>query len=135
MGTAEFTLADEIVSELNRRFRARERKETESGYQYVRQLKYVTCADGFRVSIQASSTHYCQPRDDRGPYHLVECGYPTAPMTSLAEWIEGEDIEATQTVWGYVPIVKVAEVLASHGGILSEDDAAAIAAATGAEAS
>jgi hypothetical protein len=41
-------------------------------------------------------------------------------MLTLAEYIDSEDAAATETVWGYVPLRRIAEVLASHGGLLLE---------------
>lgn len=34
------------------------------------------CADGFKMSIQASEDHYCQ-KDDEGSYVSVEVGFPS----------------------------------------------------------
>ena len=36
----------------------------------------IRCRDGFRVSIQASRDHYCEPHDDLGPCTHVEVTYP-----------------------------------------------------------
>jgi hypothetical protein len=125
------TTPEAVLAELNRRFEAREVRDEPYGLM-VDHLRTLACPDGFSVSVQASRTHYCLPRDCTGPYYKVECGFPSAPMPTLAEWIEGGDIHATQTVWGYVPIEKVAEVLAAHGGLLSEPDAAAVIASASA---
>ena len=84
-------------------------------------LPRVYCADGFNVSVQANRYNYCAPRDDTGPWWSVELGFPSAPMPALARWIDGDkvaDADKTDTVWGYVPLGRVAEVLASHGGLL-----------------
>lgn len=75
------------------------------------------CADGFEVSIQASRAHYCQPRDDDGPYWEVELGFPTQrPTDEIMEFAEDES-QPTRTVYGYVPIEMVDELIAVHGGI------------------
>lgn len=86
-------------------------------------LQRVHCADGFSVSIQTSEGSYCTPRDNVGPWIEAELGFPSAPMPELAKWMDGPEEDAhtaTQTVWGYVPIHRIAEVLASHGGLLPE---------------
>ena len=44
----------------------------------TRQVKTVpklVLNDGTTMSVQASSFHYCNPRNDYGPYHEVEVGY------------------------------------------------------------
>ena len=66
------------------------------------------CADGFSLSIQASSMHYCRPSKDLqdGDYSKVELG-------NLSETVE------EFTVYGYVPIETVNAVLAKHGGIVN----------------
>jgi len=33
------------------------------------------CNDGTSLSIQASRTHYCKTREDKGPYLAMEVGY------------------------------------------------------------
>ena len=110
-----------ISAEINRRFEARAVRDFGS-FTVADQLKALRCADGFKVSVQASSTHRCWPREDCGPYREVECGYPTAPMPSLGQWIEeGDPATMTDTVWGYVPLVEIAKVLAEHGGLLPID--------------
>ncbi len=50
---------------------------------------WITCADGFRLSVIAGDGAYCRPRPSRmpilgdvasdytGPYHAVEVGYPS----------------------------------------------------------
>ena len=76
----------------------------------------IVCADGFRVSVQASLSHYCTPRDDRGPYTEVELGYPSEPVEAWLEYAEDPE-SATTTVYPYVPIELVEQVLEQHGGV------------------
>ena len=49
------------------------------------------CNDGYSISVQASSFHYCRPREDDSDY--------------------------TKTVYGYVPIEIIEELINKHGGI------------------
>jgi hypothetical protein len=79
----------------------------------------VVCADGFALSIQASSVHYCQPRDDYGPWHCVEVGFLSARVEALMPFADGE-YEPTKNVYGYVPVKIVAEIIAEHGGIADQ---------------
>ena len=72
------------------------------------------CPDGFSVSIQASSYHYCSPRDDDGPYTSVELGFPSKVVESLMPYAKEPD-QPTGTVYGWVPVDAVADVLTKHG--------------------
>lgn len=80
-------------------------------------VPYISCKDGFKVSVQASNTHYCEPRDDNGPWSKVECGFPTEAVPCWLEYAADKD-RPTDTVYGYVPILLVVEALDSHGGII-----------------
>ena len=75
----------------------------------------VICADGLVLSIQASRFHYCSPRNDIGPWSAVEVGYPTKRVEALLPFAE-EAEKPTNTVYGYVPIGIVAQVIAEHCG-------------------
>jgi len=81
-----------------------------------RPCKKIVCADGFTVSVQASTSHYCTPRDNDGPYSEVELGYPSEPVEAWMEYAEHSD-RPTMTVYGYVPIEVVEVVLEYHGGV------------------
>ena len=110
----------DIEQELQRRLEAR--PEVKLGMMRPH-LPRVGCADGFSVSVQANRWNYCEPRDDTGPWRAVELGFPSAPMPTLARWIDAPEEEATtatETVWGYVPLREVAKVLAAHGGLMPE---------------
>ena len=81
-------------------------------------LKPIVCIDGFSISVQASSRHYCQPRETgANEYQLVECGYPNQAPDFILEY--AEDIEQpTETVYGYVPVGLVNKLIDSHGGVV-----------------
>ena len=49
--------------------------------------KRILCADGFNMSVQASETSYCEPRNDRGPYKEVEIGFPSEREDLLMKYI------------------------------------------------
>lgn len=91
------------------------------GQPYLNNLPRLTCADGFSMSVQASSTHYCLPRDSFGPYSAVEVGYPSAKVDGFMPHIDGgPETNPTDTVYGYVPIEIVAQAIADHGGLAEE---------------
>lgn len=74
------------------------------------------CADGYSVSIQASSLHYSIPRKNNAvPYDRVEIGYPTWWDEELKRFREYED----GGVCPCVPVEVINDVLKKHGGIVS----------------
>ena len=88
----------------------------------------ITCADGFSLSVIAGYGTYCSPRpgdddgvaeDYSGPYTLVEVGYPSQrPEPWDGRWSERCDDpeEPTSSVYGYVPVEWVRDLIESHGG-------------------
>ena len=77
----------------------------------------IHCADGYHISVQGGTAfHYCLPRRHVNKYECVECGFPTALDEELAEYAETPD--TTDTVFGYVPIEVIEQVVAKHGGIV-----------------
>ena len=79
--------------------------------------KSITCADGFKMSVQADERAYCEPREDDQTYTEVEVGYPSAEESLLMAFAENAD-KPTETVYGWVPVTVVALVCAKHGGIV-----------------
>jgi hypothetical protein len=81
------------------------------------------CADGWSVSIQGNTDgHYCRPRDthyDGVPWE-VELGYPSEAEELLLNYAEDKE-RLTDTVYAYVPIDVLEDVVAKHGGIIGED--------------
>jgi len=82
--------------------------------------KRVVCEDGFSISIQASSTSYCEPRYDSyiGGYTSVELGFPSEPDPFILPYAETPD-DLTGSVYGYVPASVVRKMLTAHGGVVS----------------
>lgn len=78
--------------------------------------KYVRCADGLIMSVQASEFNYCSPRNNLGPYTRVEVGYPSRPVPELIPFAESSDY--TNTVYGYVPYELVRQVIYVRGGMV-----------------
>ena len=80
--------------------------------------KRVICADGFEMSVQAHQTAYCSPRiDNAEKYTSVEIGFPSEVEPMLMEYCDEPGIPLN-TVYGYVPVQTVTNVLAKHGGIV-----------------
>lgn len=80
----------------------------------------IRCLDGFRISVQASEYHYCDPRTNEGPWTHVELGFPSQVEPLLWPYAEGPG-EWTDTVYIRVPIELVAAVIELHGGFCVED--------------
>ena len=79
--------------------------------------KRIECKDGFSMSIQAGEGHYCDPRDNIGPYNSVECGFPSEYEELIIAYAEARH-EPTKTVYGWVPVGVVTNVIAKHGGMI-----------------
>lgn len=78
--------------------------------------KRIECNDGFSISVQANKFAYCMPRENKAwPYSEVELGFPSE-VDDLIE-IYGEEHGTTETVYPYVPIDIVNELIEKHGGI------------------
>jgi len=79
--------------------------------------KTIRCADGFSMSVQASSTSYCEPRvDNAEKYTAVEIGFPSQKEPLLMDWAEYPD-RPTETIYGWVPTDRVSLIIAKHGGV------------------
>lgn len=77
----------------------------------------LVCADGFSISVQASETHYCTPRQNNcDEYLTVEVGYPSERVDALMEYAE-DPSEPTRTVYGGVPVSLVNTIVDAHGGL------------------
>ena len=77
------------------------------------------CNDGFSMSVQAHDGAYCSPRVNSTStdyYFEVEVGFPSDREELLMEYVEDYD-NPTNTVYGYVPVEVVQEVIEKHGGI------------------
>ena len=76
----------------------------------------IRCADGTSVSVQASRTHYCSPRNDYGPWLEVEVGFPSVKPPSSWKKFADDWKSPTETVYVYVPIEYVRRFIKAHGG-------------------
>ena len=86
------------------------------GTNFQEKRPYVELSDGYRISIQASSNHYCSPREDGlTEYSEVELGFPNIEDELINDYAEDDDY--TQTVYGYVPVDVVDALIKKHGGI------------------
>jgi len=80
--------------------------------------KMVVCADGFRMSVQAHDGAYCEPGlDAQSKYTRVEIGFPSQEEPLIMPWCE-DTSKPTDTVYGYVPVDVVTNVIVKHGGMV-----------------
>ena len=83
-------------------------------------LPQIVCSDGFSMSVQVGSSLYSTPKKVAKRYSNVEIGYPSDHEPLIEKWAENffEDTpDFTDTVYPYVPVKVVDEVLKKHGGI------------------
>lgn len=84
-------------------------------------FKKIHCKDGFSMSVQASHSHCCFPRTTLYSSHSfyyseMEVGFPSEVEVLLLPF--AEDLEnPTKTVYPYVPIAIIENVIAKHWGI------------------
>ena len=92
----------------------------EFGFGILERRPAVRCADGFSVSVQASENNYCSPRENLpdGSYEEVELGYPSEADELIMEYAENPDGSPTDSVYGYVPVSVVEELIWKHGGMV-----------------
>jgi hypothetical protein len=68
------------------------------------------------VSVQAGIDLYSRPRENCGPWTEFELGYPSAEEPRLLKYLEVGSKDPLKSVYPYVPIEVVREVIAAHGG-------------------
>lgn len=107
---------DKINEYLNR---TRRTKTLSDGSTFEDVRPRVECADGFRISVQASQYHYCTPRRNGVvEYETVELGSPNVVDPLIIDYAEDPE-DPTHTVYGYVPVDIVCELVEKHGGIIN----------------
>ncbi len=109
--TSRAAILDELTRRLDPAGRRRPRNPD-----WLEQLQPIECADGLKMSVQASETHYCMPRDNRGPWYQVEIGFPSRKVDEIMEWAE-EPGKPTGTVYCYVPLSAVVDAIVAAGGL------------------
>jgi len=76
-------------------------------------------ADGTSLSVQASRSHYCDPRADEGPWDAVEVGFPSRVIEELLPFADQmSEALPTDMVYGWVPVKVLNAIIAACGGIV-----------------
>ena len=84
-----------------------------------KQIPQIVCQDGFTISVQASECHYTSPRrdfKDARMYDKMELGFPNKEESLILEYAENPE-KPTETVYGFVPVEIINEVILKHGGL------------------
>lgn len=104
----------DIINEFYRKaYDAASEAERMSQYTCVGRME---CNDGYHVSVQAGKGKYSQPRCKANAYYKFELGFPSAEDELLRDYCEDPD-RPTDTVYGYVPVSVLVELVEKHGGI------------------
>ena len=90
-----------------------------NGYEFRQTTPRIYCKDGFNLSVQVGENLYCAPRRNHGPYRECEVGYPSADPELIAEYAQ-DPAYLTNTVYPYVPVELVEQLIELHGGIKEE---------------
>ena len=81
----------------------------------------VVCKDGFSVSVQADKHRCCEPKGNAENYSKVELLNPSAADSLIKDY--ALDIKnLTDTIYAYVPVAVVDQLLKKHGGIKGPDE-------------
>ena len=80
----------------------------------------IQCNDGFTMSVQARKFCYCSPRDSVGPWTAVEVGFPSEREDMLMEYLDGDINTPDKSVYGWVPVETVEDIVAKRGGTNAE---------------
>lgn len=74
---------------------------------------HIFCKDGLELSVQASSGHYCAPREDNAlEYTHVEVLCPNHVLHSLRKYSKPSDVCAM------VPVDLLDRIIKRHGGVV-----------------
>jgi hypothetical protein len=106
-------VSKEMIMFSTNEFIEKYRKEQDGGFLRCPRLH---CKDGFSISIQVSSLHYCTPRDDNAVYSKVELGFPSERDSLLDIYQEILNEDPTKSVYPYVPVEIVNQLIDKHGG-------------------
>lgn len=82
-----------------------------------RLLPRIRCVSGLELSVQASATHYCEPRKAYAEsYTSVEVGFPSVYVPALMRYAENPK-DPTGTVYARVPVSVINAIVEDNGGI------------------
>ena len=79
---------------------------------------HIFCEDGFEMSVQAGSGSYSAPREDleSGEYTACEVSFPNRKEELLMPYAEEDPETPTDSVYAYVPVEVIEQIIEKHGG-------------------
>ena len=95
-------------------------------------IERIVCKDGYSFSCQVNEYAYCNPRKSGAfPYSSVEIGFPSNGDSLIDAYAENPNASRDEdgfikTVYGYVPIKTVTNLIKKHGGFENGPDKADI---------
>lgn len=75
----------------------------------------IECNDGFSMSVQGGEFSYSNPRQFGSNFTEMEIGFPSEYEELISSYSESN--EYTKTVYPYVPVSLITQVIEKHGGI------------------
>lgn len=75
------------------------------------------CNDGFNISVKCGVYHYCNPRNDIGPWASYEAGYPSGRPSDLLLTYAEDRFMPLNTIYSYVPEWVLFKEFKLHGGL------------------
>jgi hypothetical protein len=75
----------------------------------------IVCYDGFTMSVQGGIGSYSTPRQFVNNFSKMEIGYPSHFEELIHSYAETDDY--THTIYPYVPVSLIIEVIEKHGGM------------------
>lgn len=91
----------------------------ESEYGVVQAVRpHIFCEDGFEMSVQAGSGLYSAPRGnlESGEYTACDVGFPNRKEELLMPYAEEDPETPTDSVYAYVPVEVIEQIIEKHGG-------------------
>jgi hypothetical protein len=82
----------------------------------VRHRPKIVCMDGFKMSVQGNEMAYSIPRKTGPQFSAMEIGFPSEPEDLIITYADNP-ADPTGTVYGYIPMKLIEQVVLKHGGI------------------
>ena len=83
----------------------------------VRHRPKIVCTDGFKMSVQGHEMTYSIPKKVTTEFQAMEIGFPSQQEDLIMEFIDRPGHEPTQSVYGFIPIDLIEQIIEKHGGI------------------
>jgi hypothetical protein len=85
------------------------------GLEWAEPREALICNDGFTMSVQGGVGIYSEPGEFGVNFTHMEIGFPSEYEELIVDYAESNDY--TKTVYPYVPVLLICDVIKKHGGI------------------